>query len=338
MSRTIDRLTPLAGDVSARFEYLSDYLGRLQQISYPDGEVVSYGYDTGGQVNTVKSEHNGLSTAYVADIAYDAFGQRTYIEYGNGVRTSYAYDADRRWLSSINTGSSFGTVYQAFAYRFDLVGNVSGYSNTAGTYATKQTYHYDDLYQLIGAEGDSVYRPYGIAEYTSHYNQDFTYDAIGNMTSKLSSGRTSPNRSVGDNLNYSYAYSYYPGKAHQAERIGNQYYRYDGSGNVIEEREGGHGSGEVLAGTVFSSGNLRITDTGFGIARKGGSASARAARPYTLAPTPGTRRTGSYAAWTTPLPWTIATEQTASVRPNIPRTGRASISTRCGPARPTTPT
>ena len=99
MSRTIQRLTPLSIPVSASFSYVSDYLGRLQQITYPDGEVVSYGYDTGGQVQKVTGNHWGNVTNYVCDIGYDEYGQRTYIEYGNGNRTSYSYDADRRWLN-----------------------------------------------------------------------------------------------------------------------------------------------------------------------------------------------------------------------------------------------
>lgn len=268
MARTIIRLTPLAEDLSARLEYRSDYLGRVQRIGYPDGETLSYGYDTGGQLSRATSERNGLSTTYVADIAYDAFGQRTYIEYGNGLRTGYAYDENRRWLSSIDTESALGTRYQSMRYRFDLSGNVLSCANQAAGYDTSQSYGYDGLYQLTSAQGTSCYRPLGLNEYTSAYAQSFAYDAIGNMTSKKSSCSTSPSRSVGDDLNYEFAYSYYAGKAHQAERIGNRYYRYDANGNMIEEREGGHGSGEVLAGTVYKSGDLRMTDSGFGIVRR----------------------------------------------------------------------
>ena len=248
MTRTIDRLTPLAADLGASFSYVSDYLGRLQEITYPDGEVVTYGYDAGGQVKTVTGVHNGLTTTYVADIAYDAFGQRTYIEYGNGVRTTYAYDEDRRWLDSVRTLNSRDDTYQDMQYSFDLVGNVLGYTNSAGDYDTNQDYSYDDLYQLIGAKGTSVGRKYGLTEYKSSYSQIFTYDAIGNMTAKTSSVSNSPGASLGDDLNYSLAYSYYSGKAHQAERIGDLYYRYDGNGNIIEERAGGHGTSTVLAG------------------------------------------------------------------------------------------
>ena len=70
---------------------------------------------------------------------------------------------------------------------------------------------------------------------------------------------------MGDDLNYALNYSYYAGKGHQAEVIGKLYYRYDANGNTIEEREGSHGTGVVLGGTVSKSGSLRMTDRGFGL-------------------------------------------------------------------------
>jgi YD repeat-containing protein len=60
-TRTIDRLTPLAPNESARFEYRSDYLGRMQRISYPDGEILSYG-SMGRTGQVVRSSHRGLET------------------------------------------------------------------------------------------------------------------------------------------------------------------------------------------------------------------------------------------------------------------------------------
>jgi len=80
----------------------------------------------------VTGRHHGLATNYVADIAYDEFGQRTYIEYGNGARTSYAYDESRRWLDTIRTESG-SRVLQDMRYSFDAVGNVLGYDNRAGS-------------------------------------------------------------------------------------------------------------------------------------------------------------------------------------------------------------
>ena len=274
ITRSITRLTPLEAPVSATLDYVSDYLGRLQQITYPDGEVVRYDYDSGGQVRKVTGLHWGQTTEYVRDIGYDEFGQRTYIEYGNGVRTTYRYDPARRWLAGIASKTGYGRPLQAMCYRFDLVGNILGYSNAGASYASSQSYGYDALYQLIRAEGSSTSRPSGIDEWSSGYQQSFGYDQIGNMTSKSSSCSTNPARSVGDDLNYCLAYSYYPGKGHQAEIIGRMYYRYDANGNVIEEREGGHGTGLVLGGTVSRTGDLRITDTGFGLVPPGDSGGA----------------------------------------------------------------
>jgi hypothetical protein len=75
----------------------------------------------------------------VNEIGYDEYGQRVYIEYGNGVKTGYSYDPYRRWLKGIRTESGgMGNVYQDIGYGFDDVGNVKGYTNTSGGYTTKQ--------------------------------------------------------------------------------------------------------------------------------------------------------------------------------------------------------
>jgi len=39
----------------------------------------------------------------IKDIAYDEYGSRKFIEYGNGVKTWYNYDENRRWLDTIRT-------------------------------------------------------------------------------------------------------------------------------------------------------------------------------------------------------------------------------------------
>ena len=64
----------------------------MEGVTYPDGEVVAYGYDAGGQVTSVTEHHYGHDYLFVTDIGYDEFGQRTYIRYGNGVRTDYEYN------------------------------------------------------------------------------------------------------------------------------------------------------------------------------------------------------------------------------------------------------
>jgi RHS repeat-associated protein len=247
--------------------------GRTERIDYPTGETVSYGYDEGGQVVSVTGLLPGQSpTTYVEDIGYDQYGQRTYIRYGNGVETEYHYDLVRRWLSSIQTEGS-GEVHQDISYSFDAVGNVTAMTNNAGRYRTSQSYDYDDLYQLTVAQGHYESRPYTSLDYTGNYRQDFTYDQIGNITSKVSSSWTNASRPMGADLNYQLDYQYYEDKPHQVEIIGNRYYQYDANGNLVMEREGGHGNVDTGTGYLIEELSDRVSGTayGWGLDRSGGT-------------------------------------------------------------------
>ena len=223
---------------TAVMSYVSDYLGRMQKIVYPDTEVIRYGYDEGGQVVSITGTSAGLVTEYVRDIGYDEYGQRVFIEYGNGVKTEYTYDKARRWLDTIRTPKDMET-YQNIEYSFDKVGNVLGYKNDTTYYSTEQNYSYDGLYQLTEAQGTSINKPYGYVDYTSNYKQTFGFDSLGmgNMTAKISSVHNNPDRLLGENINYSLEYEYDQNYAHRVKRIGNRYYSYDENGNVILEQD-----------------------------------------------------------------------------------------------------
>jgi RHS repeat-associated protein len=280
MWRRIERLTPSAPAEEASFAYLYDYLGRMQSITYPDGEEVRYEYDRGGQVSRVSGRHYGRETSYVEKIGYNEFGQRVYMEYGNGVHTTYTYDENRRWMSGFRTEDRFGIVQQSMSYRFDLVGNVLGLSNRAERYETAQNYRYDNLYQLIEVQGTSSYHPYGLSEGTNTYTQQFSYDAIGNLTRKASAAHSNPQLSAGSSLNYLLDYRYYEGKPHQAERIGEMWYRYDANGNMVEEREGGHSSAPFDEAEMWRLGEVRVVNRGFGLTSDAAQAEGTRSRYY----------------------------------------------------------
>ena len=151
-------------DRTATMEYKSDYLGRMQEIVYPDGECVEYAYDYGGNVCGVSGKtKDGNDFSYVKDIGYDEYGQRNFIEYGNGVKTDYEYDSERRWLSSIKTENEYGSCYQNIEYKFDTLGNILSYTNDClndGAYKTSQSYTYDALGQLTSVSGSTEHNPY----------------------------------------------------------------------------------------------------------------------------------------------------------------------------------
>ena len=274
---------------TAVMEYRSDYLGRMQWIVYPDGEKITYGYDNGGQVVNVRGEHYGHEFNYVTNILYDEYGQRTRIDYGNGTFTEYNYDPARRWLDTIKTENKWGQSYQNISYSFDAVGNVLGYENdcldsVTGNYKTKQTYSYDNLYQLIKVDGETTYNPYrsSVPEFKSNYSQSFVFDDIGlgNMTSKVSSESITPQKTIGDNLNYSFAYNYDKNYAHRLISAGDRYYKYDANGNIICEQDGSFESNgeEVFYHKITQEADgVYSTDYGWGLFKeddKGGSGKA----------------------------------------------------------------
>ena len=114
---------------SAVMQFQSDYLGRINRITYPDGEVVSYDYDPGGQLTSVRGTRSdgvreSVST-FIERIGYDRYGQRTFIIYGNGVRTNYSYNPHRRWLDALSSTNPRGHSLQNLSCSFDKVGNIT---------------------------------------------------------------------------------------------------------------------------------------------------------------------------------------------------------------------
>ena len=218
--------------------YESDYLGRMEHITYPDGEIVTYTYDTGGNVQTVTGTKEGYDDFYyVKDIGYDEYGQRVYISYGNGTETTYTYDPARRWLKSLVTESEEDGVIQNMQYTFDTVGNVEGYTNSCGGWDTSQDYTYDSLYQLIKVSGETENK-YATADrpsYNATYSQTFAFssDGLCNMTGKVSK----ESEVLEDDLNYTLDYTYDSDYAHRAVQAGSRYYRYDANGNLIREQD-----------------------------------------------------------------------------------------------------
>jgi RHS repeat-associated protein len=181
-------------------------------------------------------------------------------------RKKLCLSESRRWLKEIETVSQKGCgtpVLQNIKYSFDGVGNVSGYTNTAGSYTTAQQYEYDSLYQLTNVKGQTENRQFGLVDYTASYEQTYSFDnaGLGNMMTKNSSSVQSDSRLLGDDLNYKLDYEYATGYAHRVNRIGTRYYQYDGNGNLTAEQEGAFSSGTGNGGTP-TSGGYTITDLG----------------------------------------------------------------------------
>jgi RHS repeat-associated protein len=184
-TRTVTAINQPARTYTTSWSY--DAFNRVLQLTYPDSEVLTYEYDTGGQVNRATGAKAGFTYTYLARLDYDKFGQRLLQETGTGVRTTYAYDPADRQLANLKSRLPDGHHFQDIAYRYDNVGNITSLTNRVPLPHGKpiggpstQTYTYDDLYRLTSAHGEYVDKDNKLDRYTLNLG----YDTIHNTTTK----------------------------------------------------------------------------------------------------------------------------------------------------------
>ena len=184
-TRTVTAINGPARTYTTSFTY--DAFNRVLRLTYPDGEVLTYGYDSGGQVNSATGVKGGFNYTYLAQLTYDKFDQRLFMQTGNGVRTSYAYDPADRELTNLQSQLPDGTQFQNVSYTYDNVGNILQLSNNVPLPTGKpiggpstQTFTYDDLYRLTGAHGQYQH----MSNKVDTYDLNLTYDSINNTVSK----------------------------------------------------------------------------------------------------------------------------------------------------------
>jgi RHS repeat-associated protein len=139
-----------------------DAINRPVSVDTPDGSITRPGYDHGGLLNRITVNLRGAAAAAVllAAIEYDAKGQRTRIDYGNGARTTYEYDDSTFRLARLHTRRGVDIV-QDLSYVYDPVGNISDLHDAAqqtiwfdnAVVEPHADYAYDAVYRLVSATG-----------------------------------------------------------------------------------------------------------------------------------------------------------------------------------------
>ena len=159
-----------------------DSWNRIDSMTYPDGEVVSYGYNKGGMLENIRGNKNGDLRTYVESIRYNKFELKESEIYGNATWMSYEYDSLLR-LSHLYSWDSHGDTMQSIGYTYDYVGNITDIANSAVTLPNGlggryySHYDYDPLYRLTGAYGDWNNNQLS-------YNLDMQYYGNGKIWSK----------------------------------------------------------------------------------------------------------------------------------------------------------
>lgn len=301
-TRTITTFTtPNAPEVYTTL-YQYDTWNRMMRLTYPDGEVLTYAYDSGGLVKSAQAEKNGYTYAYLNRLEYDKFEQRAFMEQGNGIRTQYAYDPQNRRLANLQSGKGgAGNALQNLQYGYDKVGNILSLANAIpvpppNQYGgpTQQAFAYDDLYRLTHAEGNYSFAP----GKQRSYQLDLGYDSIHNITSKGQSdviGQPSGTPVTQKKTSYLFNYAYNPSGAasvrpHAPVHIGDRTYGYDANGNQLGWTDDGNGTRRNIVWdeenriqSVFDNGSekaFKYNDDGDRVIKRGPQGETVYVNPY----------------------------------------------------------
>jgi RHS repeat-associated protein len=172
-------LAVAGADRSLSYEYWPD--GALKRRQAPDGVWSgNYSYDLAGRLLSID---NAITTStsqpdlYISSIAYNARGQATVVNYGNGVTALNSYDPSRGWLTNSQVLQGI-TPLQDETYTRNSAGMVT--SIAALQAGRSWTYAYDGLDRLLNADNQA-----GTAD-----DRSFAYDDADNMiwNSKLCAG------------------------------------------------------------------------------------------------------------------------------------------------------
>ncbi|MEQ9238013.1 SpvB/TcaC N-terminal domain-containing protein [Coleofasciculus sp. E2-BRE-01] len=195
-----------------RTEY--DALNRPVLLTSPDQSVTRPVYNEANLLEQLYVRVRGAAaeTVFVQNIDYDAKGQRILIEYGNGVRTTYAYDPDTfRLVRLLTTRISDNARLQDLRYIYDPVGNITEIRDEAqqtiffnnDVVLPHTRYEYDALSRLIRAEGrehagqqanhqrdheDVPVMPLphpNDSQAMRNYTERYEYDGVGNILAMI---------------------------------------------------------------------------------------------------------------------------------------------------------
>ncbi len=178
----------------------TDAKGNMQRVAYDVAGLLSGNWLT---------LNGGTELVVVRSLTYSAAGQKLREVHGNGVVTTYTYEAETQRLEGIKTerpaGHASGAkVLQDLRYEYDPVGNVLSVRNDAEEtrfwrnqkVVPENIYTYDSLYQLVRATGRemanagqqgsnlpsaTVSLPADGSAYTN-YTRTYSYDEAGNLT------------------------------------------------------------------------------------------------------------------------------------------------------------
>lgn len=170
-----------------------DTMDRVTEVVYPDGDRADYEYNDRSLVERISGGAlaNAGGIAHVlAATSYAPTGQRLSFAYGNGVSTSFGYDARKR-LTQLRTIDANRDELLQYQYDFDAVSNITQVTDlrpeeilpSGDARRNHQQFGYDDLYRITSAAYGFDAVPTGLGAAGSI---SYRYDRIGNLAAQTS--------------------------------------------------------------------------------------------------------------------------------------------------------
>jgi RHS repeat-associated protein len=214
-------------------EWKYDTWHRLTSMLYPDGETVNYNYNAGGLLQSMSGKKKSANFSYVNQLGYDKFEQRVFLAYGNGTKTTYNHEPDRRRLKNMTAQTSAKRSFMDNDYAYDKVNNILNLKNNAPVPTpnlmggnSEYSYSYDDLYRMTSASGN-----YKGANDEESYTLAMDYNSVGGITKKTQNHLKKAQAQKKTTYNNSYTYG--DTQPHAPIHIGQQTYSYDANGNQL---------------------------------------------------------------------------------------------------------
>jgi RHS repeat-associated protein len=261
---------PMGATYTLQMDFEYDSWNRIKQMTYPDGEVVSYGYDDGGQLVSMQGLKGQDSYSYIDNIEYNRYGSRTAIEYGNGTSAEYTYDPLMQRLTNLKSFDRQQNHLQNLDYYYDAASNIIAIGNSASALPNQlggnyfNIFSYDSLYRLTYSQG--WFYDYQSTPYSR--TTQMQYSAAGNIMSKSVNASLLLDGVV-VNKNYTHQYTYNQQQPHTLASAGNSTFNWDLNGNMTrhdgrvlcwdeENRLGSARDPEYLAAYLYNAGGERV--------------------------------------------------------------------------------
>lgn len=200
-----------------------DAAGRLLQMTYPTGLVLTYGWDTAGRLSQLDGLINGQVVRLADNFLYQPATDRLYAwRHGNGLSRLVALDTDGRVSKLESPG------VHSLTYAWKNTGTIDSVTDAIYS-AHNATYTYDpnDRLQSVARSGDA---------------QSFGWDKVSNRTSHSRAGigytitpDSASNRLLGysgGGLDRSFGHDAVGNVASETRTDGNRVYGYDGFGRM----------------------------------------------------------------------------------------------------------